>query len=253
MGLRLAGLNGVGADGYIEKVDDLDILGAIINSGSANNGRVYVNDALQVVGDSYLGVNVFVTGRSELGLHLAVGTDTPSSACRTLINLSGDDARITSSFGKLILEGTALPIRTVAATNQGVSFVPATLVCHHTHALFNAAATTDEATIFTLPARSVIMGIAIVLDEKFVATSLTALTITVGLAGDQDGYVTVTGNLVSDAITTEYRTKGAYWTETLHGATVTGEAIIAYVTATGANLNTLTAGQVTFYITYYTY
>lgn len=237
------GIQGVGSDGYVKYLK---------NSDTDNNGRVYVNDALQVVGDSYLASTLYHTGitASFSAGYVTLSRDGNTSRV-TAVN--GDLALIAKTGSRVVAKGNFQVRKNYDDTNQAITHLGDTLVCHHNHALFNAVDVVDSAIIFTLPARSVIMGFAVVLDEKFVATDLTALIVTIGLAGDPDGYLVAGAmNLVSDALATEYRTKGAYWTSELHAATITGEEVIAYVTATGANLSALTAGQVTFYVTYYT-
>lgn len=139
-------------------------------------------------------------------------------------------------------QGTGIAIRQDAATFAYGS------------ALFNAAGLTDSATVWTQPANSILLGAKIRLDVAFVATGMTDLDITLGDAGDNDGLTVKAMNLTSDAVSTEYATKGAYWDATaavggtLHKESAT--AWVAYATAVGANLSTLSAGQVTFIFTY---
>jgi hypothetical protein len=90
------------------------------------------------------------------------------------------------------------------------------------------------------------------LDAKFVATSMTALTWEVGLAGDTNGLLTGgTSDLVADAVDSGDNTLGAYMISNAGYHAVTAVPWLLAATATGANLSTTTAGQVT--VTYYYY
>lgn len=118
--------------------------------------------------------------------------------------------------------------------------------------LFNAAATTDSATIWTQPAQSILIATKMRLDAAFVATGLTTMTVKLGDAGTNDGLLTAAGqSLRTDAVGTQYYTKGAFYDAT--AGTLLKEAAtnwIAYATAGVANLSTLSAGQVTFTFVY---
>jgi len=119
--------------------------------------------------------------------------------------------------------------------------------------LFNAAATTDNAVLFTQPAQSLLLNVTMVNDLLFVAPSMTNLGVTVGDGSNAAGIFTETMNLTSNALNTKYKNRGVYWNGGAVGTeyyTTTAKAWSGYATATGANLNTLTAGQVTFYFTY---
>jgi hypothetical protein len=114
--------------------------------------------------------------------------------------------------------------------------------------LFNAAATTDSEVIYAQPANSILVAAYMVLDTQFAAASMTDLDITIGDGGGATGILNAAMNLTSDAATTKYATKGSYFDAT--AGTLLKEASTnwtAYVTATGANLDTLSAGQVSFY------
>jgi len=124
----------------------------------------------------------------------------------------------------------------------------------HNGTLFDAAGLTDSVTLFTLPANARLIGIAMQLSTQFVAAGLTDLGVTVGLAGDQSGFLNPAAmNMVTDATNTRYDDVGGYYAafmEGVHGATRTAIPIIAYATAVGANLNTTTAGYLRFFISY---
>ena len=119
--------------------------------------------------------------------------------------------------------------------------------------LFDAVGLTDSANIWTQPAGSVLLGVKMVLDAQFVATGLTDLDVSLGDAGDNDGLLVQAMNLVTGAVGSKYSTRGAYWDTSAKGALwfqLAARTWIAYATAVGANLSTLTAGKVTFYFTY---
>jgi hypothetical protein len=119
--------------------------------------------------------------------------------------------------------------------------------------LFNAAATTDNAVLWQQPAQSLLLNVTMVNDLLFVAPSMTNLGVTVGDGSGATGILNATMNLTSDTLNTKYKNRGAYWNGGAVGTeyyTTTAKNWSGYATATGANLSTLTAGQVTFYFTY---
>ena len=118
--------------------------------------------------------------------------------------------------------------------------------------LFDAVGLTDSAVIWAQPANSLMVGINMVLNAQFAATSLTDLDIWTGDAGDNDGLMVVAMNLTSDAVGTAYKTRGVYWNTATANSIYSqaGRSWTAYATAVGANLSTLTAGQITFYFQY---
>jgi len=125
----------------------------------------------------------------------------------------------------------------------------------HDSDLFNAAALTDSATIWTQPANTVILGIKMVLKTQFAGTGITDIDVTIGLAGDPDGLVAPPAmNLISDAANSQYKTRGAYWDEAAAMGFLFRDAAvdwIAYVIAVGANLNLTSVGSLVFIITYW--
>lgn len=121
---------------------------------------------------------------------------------------------------------------------------------HHDANLFDAAALTDSATIWAQPANSIVLGCKMVLQERFAATGMTDLDVTVGQAGDNDGLAAPAAmNGTTDAVDSEYSGPGAY-INTATCVSIAGQDWVGYATAVGANLSTLTAGQVDFYFTY---
>ncbi|MDD5220404.1 MAG: right-handed parallel beta-helix repeat-containing protein [Candidatus Bipolaricaulis sp.] len=119
-------------------------------------------------------------------------------------------------------------------------------------ALFNAADTTDSATVVVLPAASVLYHLQMrgVTQFDSVDDAVTDLDITIGNAGDPDGIMVLAMNLITDTVLYEYVTRGALWNTVSALYNSAQNTIAAYATATGANLDTLTAGRVEFIIQY---
>ena len=112
--------------------------------------------------------------------------------------------------------------------------------------MFDAAATTDSAEVWEQPANTVYLGHKIELTEQFAATSLTDLDFTIGNAGDNDGAMAAeTMNLTSDTVGDTYGNLGAYFTGAAGYHSPAALSWLMYTTATGANLDTLTAGGLT--------
>lgn len=113
-------------------------------------------------------------------------------------------------------------------------------------ALFNAAATTDSEAIWTQPANTLLIFADITVDVPFVASGLMSLTVNVGTAGSQEGIVPES-DLFGQSAGARFVTKGGLFDSTA-GILVAAEATAytAYVNSSGANLNTLSAGQATF-------
>ena len=121
-----------------------------------------------------------------------------------------------------------------------------------TSTMFDASATSDSGTCWAQPANTVALGYKVVLDEKFAATSLSAVDFEIGLAGDHNGFGEIgTANLFSDAVDTVYDGLGAYFESTSGLYRLAGETWVMYTSATGADFDTLTAGEITctFYYT----
>jgi len=117
----------------------------------------------------------------------------------------------------------------------------------HGSDLFDAAGLTDSANIWLQPADSVLDRVWIFLDAQFVAAGLTDLDITIGDGGDDDGILVEAMNLTSDAVGSVYKDRGTYWNAVSGLYKSSATQWIAYATAVGANLNTTSAGQITFY------
>ncbi len=115
-----------------------------------------------------------------------------------------------------------------------------------TSGMFDAAGTSDSATCWAQPANTVALGYKVVLDEKFVAASMSAADFEIGLAGDNNGFGEPgTVDLVADAADSVYDGLGAYFELTNGIFKLAGETWVMYTSATGANFSALTAGQIT--------
>lgn len=113
-----------------------------------------------------------------------------------------------------------------------------------TYSDFSAAATTKDIEIFSLPAGGVIHGVKIKHSTAFSGGSLTSYTVSVGLAGDLDKYASAF-DVFQAASDTTFQMSQNFVSEN-HGAVSSVRA-----EATGShNLDTATAGSVTFWIYY---
>lgn len=117
-----------------------------------------------------------------------------------------------------------------------------TIVKAYNSDLFDATGLTDSANIWLQPANSILTSIITRLDIAFAAPSITSVVLTLGDGGDPDGIMTVTGNMLGGTVGTIYRSKGAYFS---NGERYSSTQYLGYSTAVGANLSTLTAGQIT--------
>lgn len=132
---------------------------------------------------------------------------------------------------------------TTKALVRGISWDDVTLA--HNATCFDAAGTTDSAAVWTQPANSLFVGCRITLDTPFVATSMTALTVEIGDAGDNNGFFAGTLDLVAGSAGDTDDTNGAEAGDWTNAFVTSGTARTLYATATGANLSTTSAGQIT--------
>lgn len=109
-----------------------------------------------------------------------------------------------------------------------------------TAAQIATAGLTNNATLFTLPAKGVILAAHAQASTAFAGTGIVTLGVTLGDAGNNSRYlpsftVLSTGLLVPAS---------GIWIPSMSGTT----AIKAYFTAVGANLSTLTQGSLDVYV-----
>jgi len=132
----------------------------------------------------------------------------------------------------------------IAVASAGGEIVTTATAKVHTDGMFDASATTDNAVIWQQPANSTLLGATVTLDEKFAATSLSDMDVTIGDGSDNDGIFVATMNMFSDAVATVYKGLGAYFnTGGIHRTAATNWT--CYSTAVGADLDTTTAGGIT--------
>lgn len=116
---------------------------------------------------------------------------------------------------------------------------------------FTAAATSQVITLFGLPPKHVILGVRALLVTKFVAFGLSSCSVTVGATSSLDGTIT-TPNYYSPAFTCSQNaspTSFMFWSP-FATYTTDPQDIKATFTSVGAQLGTLTAGEIEFSILY---
>lgn len=138
----------------------------------------------------------------------------------------------------------------IILTNSAFYIQIVEIVKDHASDLFDNAGLTDNANIWQQPAHSVLLGAKMRLDTQFAAAGMTDLDVTLGDGGNNSGILNPAMNLTTDAATTEYKDRGAYWNTTGGHYVASATQWIGYATAVGANLSTTSAGQVTFYFYY---
>jgi hypothetical protein len=106
------------------------------------------------------------------------------------------------------------------------------------YSALTAAATTQDVALFALPARGKITGLTIKEGTRFVGTGITALTVSLGRTGTETEYAPAWALLQAVSDTNMYDDGGHF------SATFASHAVQAKFTATGANLNLMTAGSV---------
>lgn len=154
--------------------------------------------------------------------------------------------------------GLLLALGSNSAGNSGYMIKVKTVSKAYNSDLFNAAALTNNAVIWNVPTTAIMLGVFIQSDAldgngnfiKFSGPGITDLDITLGDAGDNAGFLTQTMNLITDTGGSRYETRGVYWNALVGYKEAAAKDWIAYATAVGGNLNTLTQGQVTFHFYY---
>lgn len=242
----------------------------------ASDGHLYFKDDagtatdLTTTGTTFIGMTdtpANYTGSSLKGVRVNVG-ETALEFYTLASYQAGDDVESTWGDGldftiqydedgddtaQLSLPSAGLSLRTSATdTDNALLIKVAKAVKVHNSDLFNADGLSDSAVVWQQPANSVLLSAKYVLDTQFADGSLTDIDVELGDSGDNDGIINIAGNLTSDAAGTEYSIRGAYWSATTAGGyhSASAKDWTAYATAVGANLNTTSAGQITFYFAY---
>lgn len=105
--------------------------------------------------------------------------------------------------------------------------------------IFQTAATTINVNLFTLPIGGIIHGVKIKHSTAFAGTSITAVTLSVGIAGTVAKYASAFD--VFQAVSgTAFQLSNTFGAESMTATT----QMTATMTSTGANLSSLTAGTV---------
>ena len=99
-------------------------------------------------------------------------------------------------------------------------------------------ALTNDVALFTLPARGKITGLTIKHSTAFAGTSITAVTVSVGLSGNTTAYANAF-NILQATGDTVMQDDGGHFS-----ASFASHAVTARFTSVGANLSALTAGSV---------
>ena len=121
--------------------------------------------------------------------------------------------------------------------------------------LFNVAALTKNVLIWTQPANTVLKQAYIALNLRFESSgAMTDLDVTIGDGADNDGILAAAMDLRDPAgpLGATYKTRGAYWNAATAAGyyTATAHDWYAYAIAVGANLDTMTKGELYFIFDY---
>lgn len=109
---------------------------------------------------------------------------------------------------------------------------------------FTAASTTQVTTLFGLPAKYVIVGVRTQLITTFSAFGLSSVQVVLGTSGSANWY-----SPSFECVQAISNTSFKYWSP-FTAYTMNAHDIRATFTATGALLNTMTAGEIEFTIQY---
>jgi hypothetical protein len=132
----------------------------------------------------------------------------------------------------------------LGASGTSLTFTGAIPVWVHvgsalSYTAFSTAATTNSIALFTLPIAGVIHAVKIKHSTAFAGTSVTGLTLSVGISGTVDKYASAF-SVFSATSGTNFQLSQSFGSEN-HTATT---PITITATSTGANLSALTAGAV---------
>jgi hypothetical protein len=201
-------------------------------------GNDYKRAVLKATFDSSYPTGGEIAGFDSYGFTKITGIKATSNNNGYALELSGTESggEYTASTAKLVAK--LIKPYEVSGTVE------------HDDTLFDASATTDSAVLAVQPANTTLVGIEIGIVSKFVAASMTALTVEVGDGSDVDGYFDGTIDLVDDDVGDVDTTKGVLFNVGgIHKTSATN--LTATVTATGADLDTTTAGEMSYTIFYY--
>jgi hypothetical protein len=157
-------------------------------------------------------------------------------------------------------DGSAGPINANGGLNTDYASILERCVVAYDNDL-NVGAVTATVTLTSLPAKAIVENVYMVIDTQFVQAGITALQVEVGDDTDPDGLIS-DADIMTDAANTPLYDNtngvGAYLKDAsdhrvtkIFSVTATHD-IKAKFTATGGNLSTLSAGQISIYIEYRT-
>lgn len=164
-------------------------------------------------------------------------------------DLADNDIRA-GQWVTVIYDGANMQIQSAggnAASGSVGSNVPSCTKYTVSETALTTAATTQDITVVTLPARSKVQGITIEPTTQWAGASVSALTVSLGVSGSTTAYTSAyslitasTGVVPGD---TAFQDDGGHYSPTL-----ASHAVLARFTSTGANVNAMTAGAVAFSI-----
>lgn len=141
------------------------------------------------------------------------------------------------------LQDASGTIALVPASISDVTVFPAWVKTTLSYTQFQAASTTNSITLLVLPAGGVIHSVKIKHSTAFAGTSITAMTVSVGVTGTLNKYASAFDVYQAVSDTTFQLSTGAGSEN--HGSATN---ILATGTSTGANLNALTQGSVDVWV-----
>jgi hypothetical protein len=226
-------------------------------SGMDITGNMFLVTGTQIASPTFYCMNLdgaigaSVSGNYTNGSRLYKAPASPLGQVQGFGNVINDT---TSLYTDLAGESLKVIKTTTVGYQNTYNIQTDIVVLNYNNALFSAAALTNSAAVWTQPANSLFVGFKALPTAAFVASGMTDLDMSVGDVGNNGGVWTETINLTSAPSGTAFVLRGAYWnggavgTEIYQGAST--KAWNAYVTAVGANLNTLSAGSIVLMFTY---
>lgn len=197
-----------------------------------------IRDASQAGAGTYAGIDAQGAGAKLI----LIGNHVRGDATHSYALITGNDTEVLSQAndlyaglsGRVSLSGLVTP-----------SAYSSRKILHRrmTRTDFNAAATTNDVTVLSLPAGHKVRGVTIKHSEAFAGGSISAYTVSVGISGNVTKYAGAF-NVFQAPGATVFQDSNTNGIESF-GAAVN---LIARATSTGGNLSTATAGVVDIYI-----
>lgn len=179
-----------------------------------------------------------------------------SVATGNLTEATSSVLTIAGGAGAVVGSGTTIQVKQAGASSSGYvssadwnKFNSAPQWSKYTvpYTALTANATTQQVTLFNLPAKGKIQGVTIKHSAAFTKSGLTAMTVSVGSSGTPAGYAPAFDVFQSVSNTAQYDDGGNF------SLTAAAHDVIAQFTSTGTNLGngtttTLTAGSVDIWV-----